>query len=144
MHSIAQGFYDRSYCEVKNWHQSAKIVRTPRIWDALKAKHPEATVFVNGLWNGMHDPAIDLFINVRPQYLHNGGKVADVYTHPAGLREELQGSLGTFPLHRFWGPGTGIESSKWTAAATVAVDREHNPTLTLVYLPHLDLSLIHI
>lgn len=138
---MQQGFYDRSYCEVKNWHQSSKLVRTPRIWDALKATHPEATVFVNGLWHGMHDPAIDLFINVRPQYLHNGGKVADVYTHPAGLREELQGSLGTFPLHRFWGPGTGIESSKWIAAATVAVDKENDPTLTMVYLPHLDYGL---
>lgn len=144
IHSLAgfaQGFYDRSYCEVKNWHQSSKLVKTPRIWDALKAKHPEATVFVNGLWNGMHDPNIDYFINVRPQYLQNGGKVADIYTHPVGLREELQGSLGTFPLHRFWGPGTSIESSQWVANATLAVDKDHNPSLTLVYLPHLDYSL---
>lgn len=70
-----QGFYDRSYCEVKNWHQSAKLVEAPRIWDALKARYPEATVFVNGLWHGMHDHEIDYFINVRPQYLQNGGKV---------------------------------------------------------------------
>eukprot|EP00903_Cladosiphon_okamuranus_P017473 g16094.t1 len=137
----ANGFYDRSYCEVKNWHQSAKLVKAPRIWDALKARHPEATVFVNGLWHGMHDHEIDYFINVRPQYLQNGGKVADIYTYPAGLREELQGSLGTFPLHRFWGPGTSIESSMWTADAAVQVDKEHDPTLTLIYLPHLDYSL---
>ncbi|CAM9341334.1 unnamed protein product [Pylaiella littoralis] len=137
----ANGFFDRSYCEVKNWHQSSKLVQTPRIWDALKARHPEATVFVNGLWHGMHDHEIDYFINVRPQYLQNGGKVADIYTHPAGLREELQGSLGTFPLHRFWGPGTSIESSKWTANAAVQVDKEHDPTLTLIYLPHLDYGL---
>lgn len=70
-----QGFYDRSFCEVKNWHQSSKLVQAPRIWDALKARHPEATVFVNGLWHGMHDHEIDYFINVRPQYLQNGGKV---------------------------------------------------------------------
>lgn len=89
----------------------------------------------------MHDPDIDFFINVRPQYLQNGGKVADIYTHPAGLREELQGSLGTFPLHRFWGPSTSIESSRWAANAAMMVDRDHNPTLTLVYLPHLDYSL---
>ncbi|CAM9168125.1 unnamed protein product [Scytosiphon promiscuus] len=137
----ANGFYDRSYCEIKNWQQSSKLVQAPRIWDALKARHPEATVFVNGLWHGMHDHEIDYFINVRPQYLQNGGKVADIYTHPAGLREELQGSLGTFPLHRFWGPGTSIESSKWTADASVQVDKEHDPTLTLIYLPHLDYSL---
>lgn len=89
----------------------------------------------------MHDPDIDFFINVRPQYLQNGGKVADIYTHPAGLREELQGSLGTFPLHRFWGPSTSIESSRWAANAAMVVDRDHDPTLTLVYLPHLDYGL---
>lgn len=72
-----KGFYDRSYCEVKNWHQSSKLVKAPRIWDALKARHPEATVFVNGLWHGMHDDEIDYFINVRPQYLQNGGKVCE-------------------------------------------------------------------
>lgn len=74
-HARGQGFYDRSYCEVKNWQQSSKLVQAPRIWDALKARHPEATVFVNGLWHGMHDHEIDYFINVRPQYLQNGGKV---------------------------------------------------------------------
>lgn len=126
---------------MKNWHQSSKLVKTPRIWDALKRKHPDATVFVNGFWHGMHDPNIDFFINVRPQYLQDGGKVSDIYTRPAGLREELQGSLGTFPLHRFWGPGTSIESTRWTANASVAVDKDHDPTLTFVYLPHLDYSL---
>lgn len=89
----------------------------------------------------MHDPDIDFFINVRPQYLQNGGKVADIYTHPAGLREELQGSLGTFPLHHFWGPSTSIESSRWAANASMVVDKDHDPTLTLVYLPHLDYGL---
>lgn len=38
-----------------NWHQSAKLVQCPRVWDTLKREHPEATVFVNGWWNGMHD-----------------------------------------------------------------------------------------
>ena len=116
-------------------------MQAPRIWNALKAKHPDATVFVHGLWHGMHDPSIDFFVNVRPQYLQNGGKIADLYTYPAGLREELQGGLGTFPIHRFWGLGTSIESSKWMADAAVMVDKDHDPTLTLVYLPHLDYSL---
>lgn len=88
--------------------------------------------------------------NVPRDYTHThththtqniAAQVADIYTHPAGLREELQGNLGTFPLHRFWGPGTSIESSKWTADASIQVDKEHDPTLTLIYLPHLDYSL---
>lgn len=69
--------------------------------------------------------------------------MADVYTKPPTLREYLQDkkNLGTFPLHRFWGPGTSIESSRWVAKASIAVDKKHNPTLTLMYLPHLDYSL---
>ncbi len=31
----------------------------------------------------MHDPSIDFLINVRPQYLQNGGKKPDVYTKPS-------------------------------------------------------------
>ena len=46
----------------------------------------------------------------------------DLHTHPAELRDELQGRLGTFPLFQFWGPGAGIAS---TQAAT---DR-HGPSV---------------
>ena len=35
-------------------------------------------VFGSRWWNGMHDDNIDYFINVRPQYLHDGSKTPDV------------------------------------------------------------------
>jgi predicted AlkP superfamily pyrophosphatase or phosphodiesterase len=89
----------------------------------------------------MYDPSIDYFINVRPQYLQDGGKKPDIYTHPCGLRAKLQSKFGTFPLHKFWGPATGIEASKWIADSSVAVDIKYNPTLTFIYLPHMDYSL---
>ncbi|KAG5181523.1 alkaline-phosphatase-like protein [Tribonema minus] len=137
----ANGWYDPVYKEVKNWHQSSGCVETPRIWNALKRKCPDATVFVHSWWHGMHDPDIDFFMNVRPQYLQDGGKKPDVYTRPPELRHQLQGKLGTFPLHKFWGPGTGIAATRWIANAAMMVDRQHDPTLTLVYLPHMDYSL---
>ena len=58
----------------------------------------------------------------------------------ASLRDDLQSKLGTFPLFDFWGPRTSIKSSQWIADAAIHVDRQHNQTLTLVYLPHLDYS----
>ena len=61
--------------------------------------------------------------------------------HPAGLRDELQGTLGEFPLFRFWGPGADIESSRWIARSALHVLEQQRPTLTLVYLPHLDYDL---
>src|SRR5207247_3058302 len=43
-----------------------------------------------------------------------------------------------FPLFQFWGPGAGLTSSRWIAdCARLVIDRKR-PTLTLVYLPHLD------
>src|SRR5699024_344602 len=54
---------------------------------------------------------------------------------------ELQKELGTFPLFKFWGPNTSIESSQWIANASLIVDKKYDPTLTLIYLPHLDYDL---
>ena len=47
-------------------------------------------------------------------------------------------SLGRFPLFEFWGPRTTIRSSQWIADAARAVETAHSPSLSLVYLPHLD------
>src|SRR5262249_37659613 len=65
----------------------------------------------------------------------------DCYTQPLALREELTHALGPFPLFQFWGPATSIASSRWIADAALHVRRTRAPTLTLVYLPHLDYDL---
>ena len=56
---------------------------------------------------------------------------------PSSARE-LQERLGTFPLFEFWGPGAGLESSRWILAAAEDVWRRQAPTLLSVYVPHLD------
>src|SRR5690606_33199118 len=65
-------------------------------------------------------------------------KLPDVYAKPGDLRDELNQKLGTFPLFKFWGPAADISSSRWITDAALHVMRKHDPTLTLVYLPHLD------
>jgi predicted AlkP superfamily pyrophosphatase or phosphodiesterase len=57
------------------------------------------------------------------------------------LRDHLQNKLGTFPLFNFWGPKTSVKSSQWIADAAINTDKLYDPTLTLVYLPHLDYNL---
>ena len=49
--------------------------------------------------------------------------------------------LGSFPLFSFWGPATTITSSEWIARASIHVRKTRKPTLTLIYLPHLDYGL---
>ena len=83
----------------------------------------------------------DYSVTPRPNYLADGRKIPDCYSHPSDLRDKLQNELGTFPLFHFWGPKTSIKSSQWIADATIKTDQLYNPTLTLVYLPHLDYDL---
>jgi predicted AlkP superfamily pyrophosphatase or phosphodiesterase len=65
----------------------------------------------------------------------------DVHTFPGPLREVLQGTLGQFPLFEFWGPRASIRCSEWIAGAARYIEENHRPTLSLVYLPHLDYGL---
>jgi predicted AlkP superfamily pyrophosphatase or phosphodiesterase len=57
------------------------------------------------------------------------------------MRDELKADLGPFPFPAFWGPAAGIASSEWIAASAKWVEEKHSPTLSLVYLPHLDYCL---
>ena len=80
-------------------------------------------------------------VTPRPMYPADGRKLPDIYTEPPELRAELQGKLGTFPLFNFWGPTADITSSRWIANCARHVYDTRRPTLTLVYLPHLDYNL---
>ena len=91
-------------------------------------------------WYNMYSTA-DYSVTPRPMYPADGRKIPDVYTAPGSLRDELQAKLGTFPLFSFWGPKAAIESTRWIAEAAKYVEEKFSPTLSLVYLPHLDYNL---
>lgn len=137
---VGNGWYDREACEMKFWKQSNKLVHAEKIWEAARRKNPEFTVSTMFWWYNMYSSA-DFSATPRPQYHSDGVKVPDCYTYPADLRDKLQAKLGTFPLFKFWGPTTSIDCSKWIASAALEVDKDNDPTLTLIYLPHLDYCL---
>jgi predicted AlkP superfamily pyrophosphatase or phosphodiesterase len=137
---VGNGWYDRVECEIKFWKQSNRLVRAPKVWETARERDASVTCANMFWWYNMYSSA-DLSVTPRPQYRADGRKIPDCYSHPAGLRDELQRDLGPFPLFRFWGPAASIESTRWIADASVAVDKARNPTLTLVYLPHLDYAL---
>ncbi|MEO0332496.1 MAG: alkaline phosphatase family protein, partial [Bacteroidota bacterium] len=91
-------------------------------------------------WYNMYS-SVDFAVTPRPLYPADGRKLPDIYTQPMGLRDRLQQELGQFPLFEFWGPNANINSTKWIAEAAKKVDEWHNPTLSLIYLPHLDYNL---
>lgn len=137
---VGNGWYFKDECEVKFWKQSNKLVQQPKLWDDLKEKYPNFTCANHFWWYNMYSN-VDFSITPRPNYLADGRKIPDIYSHPAKLRDDMQDALGTFPLFEFWGPKTTINSSKWIADAALLTDKEHNPDLTLIYLPHLDYNL---
>jgi predicted AlkP superfamily pyrophosphatase or phosphodiesterase len=134
---VANGWYFRDECEVKFWRQSNALVQSEKIWDVARRLDPSFTCANLFWWYNMHSTA-DYTVTPRPMYPADGRKLPDIYTQPAALREQLQQDLGQFPLFKFWGPATSIASTQWIADSAKWLEQRHNPTLTLVYLPHLD------
>ncbi|WP_242202760.1 alkaline phosphatase family protein [Aestuariivivens insulae] len=134
---VANGWYFKDECEIKLWRQSNHLVQAPKIWDMAKTLNPEFTCSNMFWWYNMYSNA-DFNVTPRPQYRADGQKKPDCYSKPEGLRDRLQKELGTFPLFNFWGPNTSIKSTKWIANASKLVHNWHEPTLQLIYLPHLD------
>ncbi len=137
---VGNGWYDREDAEVKFWKQSNHLVRAEKIWERARKENPSFTVSKMFWWYNMYSTA-DYSLTPRPQYHADGVKAPDCYAQPASLRDELQAALGQFPLFNFWGPNANIKSSKWIADASIRVDQQYDPTLTLIYLPHLDYCL---
>lgn len=134
---VGNGWYNRKECEVQFWKQANPLVEASSIWDAARKADPEFTCSQFFWWYNMYN-RVDFSATPRPNYLADGRKIPDFYTHPADLRDTLRAELGPFPLFQFWGPGADIRSSEWIARAAMATDRRYAPTLTFIYLPHLD------
>jgi predicted AlkP superfamily pyrophosphatase or phosphodiesterase len=137
---VGNGWYDRMDCEVKFWKQSNKLVLAEKIWERARRRDPAFTFANMFWWYNMYSSA-DYAVTPRPNYLADGRKLPDCYSAPAELRDELQRELGQFPLFQFWGPAADIKSSQWIADASIITDEKYDPTLTLIYLPHLDYCL---
>ncbi|MFM8359090.1 MAG: alkaline phosphatase family protein, partial [Verrucomicrobiota bacterium] len=91
----------------------------------------------------------DWSITPRPLYPADGRKFFDIYTWPYEIRPAIKQDLGEFPFATFWGPAAGRPSpqggpdaaTRWIAGSARWIEERHQPTLSLVYLPHLDYNL---
>lgn len=137
---VGNGWFFRDLSEIWFWRQSNKLVKGEWVWEAGRKRDPAFTCANMFWWYNMYLTA-DIGVTPRPMYPADGRKIPDCYAKPSALRDKLTEKLGFFPLFKFWGPMTDISSSQWIADATVHVMDESSPTLTLVYLPHLDYNL---
>jgi predicted AlkP superfamily pyrophosphatase or phosphodiesterase len=116
------------------------LVGGEKVWDALRAIQPGATV-ANVCWWYAMGAATDWTVTPRPIYYADGRKEPDFYTDPAELHDDLTARIGGFPLFDYWGPTASIASSRWIVAAAGRILTRHRPDVLLVYVPHLDYDL---
>jgi predicted AlkP superfamily pyrophosphatase or phosphodiesterase len=134
---VGNGWYFRDVGEVALWKQANALVSGEKIYEAARRLDPTFTCAKLFWWFNM-GARVDLSITPRPFYGADGRKALSVSTWPRDFQAELEGPLGAFPFFDFWGPKAGLGSSRWITDAALRTMERHRPTLTMVYLPHLD------
>jgi predicted AlkP superfamily pyrophosphatase or phosphodiesterase len=145
---VGNGWYNRELAEVQFWKQSNHLVHGRKLWEQCRDRDEKFTCAKLFWWYNMYSSA-DYSITPRPMYPADGRKVFDIYTWPFSIRPEIKGVLGEFPFPTFWGPaagrqtpqGTADTASRWIAESAKWIEEKYNPTLSLIYLPHLDYNL---
>jgi hypothetical protein len=134
---VANGLFDRGSRHLEMWISPDSVHRAPRIWDRLARARPDLRTAAWFLLQSKHATA-DLVCLPAPRHNPDGTETMWCHTNPEPLYATLREKLGDFPLHKFWGPIAGIESSRWIARSFIEAARERPPHLAVVYLPHLD------
>jgi predicted AlkP superfamily pyrophosphatase or phosphodiesterase len=145
---VGNGWYSRELAEVQFWKQSNHLVGGRKLWEELRERDPKFTCAKLFWWYNMYSSA-DFSITPRPMYPADGRKIFDIYTWPCSIRPEIKRDLGEFPFATFWGPAAGVRTpqgnadaaSRWIAASAKWIENKYQPTLSLIYLPHLDYNL---
>ncbi|MCA9054480.1 MAG: alkaline phosphatase family protein, partial [Planctomycetaceae bacterium] len=134
---VSNGWYYRESGEIKFWSRSDHLVSGEKIWEAARKRNPSIRA-AQLFWRYCTHASSALMVTERPTYWANGRKGPDIYCDPPELRDELVEKFGEFPLFRFWGPATSIESTRWIADATLHVMQSRQYEIVMAYLPHLD------
>src|SRR5438477_4188665 len=145
---VGNGWYNRELAEVQFWKQSNHLVQGRKVWEDLRASEPTFRCAKLFWWYNMYSSA-DYSITPRPMYPADGRKVFDIHTWPYSIRKEIKKDLGEFPFSCFCGPAAGVDTpqgpadaaSRWIAESARWIENKYQPTLNLIYLPHLDYNL---
>ena len=138
---VANGWLFRDTNEVRFWQQCNRLIQAEPLYVTARKRAKERGVpFTSAklFWWFNQGAAVDISVTPKPHYAVNGDKAFGITGLPQSVPEELEKQLGAFPVPAFWGPMAGAKSTQWIAAAAALALLDHTPTLTLVYLPHLD------
>ena len=134
---VGNGWFTRDIAEIALWRQSNALITGEKLYETARRRDPSFTCAKIFWWWNL-GAAVDWSITPRPFYPADGRKIPAVYGAPNEYAERLEREQGKFPVFDFWGPKSGLPSSRWIANAAISTMEHERPTLTLVYLPHLD------
>lgn len=134
---VGDGWYHRDLGEVRFWPRAAPAIQRPPIWETARRSDPEFTCAKLFWFMNMYGTA-DWTVTPQPHFAADGRILPGLYTEPAGMSRALVEELGPFPIYDYWGPRTSIRASRWIADAARWIEAQHRPSLSLVFLPHLD------
>ena len=138
---VANGWLFRDTNEVRFWQQSNRLVQAEPLYATAKHRAAECGVAFSSaklFWWFNQGAEVDFSVTPKPWYGVDGNKAFDVSGTPTDFPEALKAKLGPFPFPSFWGPMAGIACTEWIAKCAAETLQLHRPSLTLVYLPHLD------
>ena len=134
---VGNGWLDPETMEPKLWRQANRLVSGELLYEAARAEHADFTCAKLFWWFNL-GADVEWSITPRPFYCADGLKILATYSDPTEFGAELEADLGPFPFFQFWGPKSGLASSRWIADAALRTLAQQRPSLTLAYLPHLD------
>ncbi|MEM7306371.1 MAG: nucleotide pyrophosphatase/phosphodiesterase family protein [Planctomycetota bacterium] len=134
---VGNGWFTRDIGEVALWRQSNRLMQGEKLYERARKLDPSFTCAKLFWWWNL-GAAVDFSITPKPFYPADGRKLLAVYGTPDEFRAEVESELGPFPFFDFWGPKSGLPSTRWIADAAIHTLRTRKPSLTMAYLPHLD------
>ncbi|MSR31688.1 MAG: alkaline phosphatase family protein [Gemmataceae bacterium] len=138
---VGNGWFFRDTAEVRFWQQSNSLIQAePLYTTARKRAARQGKSFTAAKWFWWYNQGadVDFSLTPKPWYGADGNKAFGITGDPDSLPGEMEKEFGPFPFHTFWGPLAGIGCTGWIARTAAGLLLRKKPTLTLVYLPHLD------
>jgi predicted AlkP superfamily pyrophosphatase or phosphodiesterase len=138
---VGNGWLFRDTNEIRFWQQSNKLVQAEPFYATARRRAAErGRKFVSAqlFWWFNQGAAVDISITPKPHYGIDGNKIFGITGTPDGYSDTLEKKIGSFPFHTFWGPAAGLPCTQWIGRCGAEVIKEKSPSLTLIYLPHLD------
>ena len=137
--AVGNGWFFRDLGEVWLWRQPNRLVRGEKVYERARRLDSSFTCAKLFWWWNM-GADVDWSLAPKPYYPADGRKLLAIYGTPHGFEDEVEADIGRFPFFDFWGPKAGLASSEWLTRAALRTLERERPTLTMVYLPHLDYS----